>query len=327
MDQEEIKVSILLLTYNSDWERVKLTLQGILWQDYKNYEIIVADDGSKDNLKEKLLAYFAEKNFENYQLVLNEENHGTVKNILSGLEKAKGLYVKPVGAGDLFYNAYSLGRAVAFMEESGAEGCVGLLRAFVEEKGRYRGVYYESPFDIEAYRKKDGERIRRNLLLYSDNVSGAGMFCKTAYYREYLEKIQPYVVYEEDIFQVMAALDGREFQLLDDYFVLYESNIGASTSKDSPFRKKIAEDVDSFYRFIIRTYPENKWVAKRKKLMKYYKIDNLYLRTLLRTVENPGLVPYLLSHYKQKAARATQKKNPEKGFLQEKSFIREFRHS
>lgn len=325
MNQEEIRVSILLLTYNSDWERVRLTLQGIMQQDYRNFEILVADDGSKDNLKEKFTAYFAEQGFDRYQLILNEENHGTVKNILSGLEKASGYYVKPVGAGDLFYNRHSLGRVVSFMDESGAEGCVGLLRAFVEEKGRYRGVYYESPFDIEAYRKRDGERIRRNLLLYSDNVSGAGMFCKTSYYREYLEKIQDYVIYEEDIFQVMAALDGREFQLFDEYFVWYEANIGASTSKNSPFRKKIAEDVDRFYRYMIRSYPENKWVIKRKKLMKYYKIDNLYLRTLLRTFENPGLVPYLLSHYKQKASHATEQKNAEKGFLQEKRFMKELR--
>ena len=105
MNQEEIKVSILLLTYNSDWERVRLTLQGIMKQDYRNYEILVADDGSKDNLKEKFIAYFAEQGFDRYQLILNEENHGTVKNILSGLEKASGYYVKRSGQAIFFITA------------------------------------------------------------------------------------------------------------------------------------------------------------------------------------------------------------------------------
>jgi glycosyltransferase involved in cell wall biosynthesis len=327
MNQETTAVTMLLLTYNSDWNRVRLTLQGILKQEYQDYEIVIADDGSKDNLHEQLISYFKEHNFERYTLVGNKENHGTVKNILSGLAQAKGKYVKPVGAGDLFYNSHSLGNMVAFMEKTGAEGAVGLLRAFVEEDGHYRGVYYESPFDIEAYRKNDREKIKRNLLVYSDNVSGAGMFCKTEYYKEYLEKIQNYVIYEEDIFQVMAALDDRGFVLFDDYFVWYESNIGVSTAKDSPFGKKLAADVDRFYRFIIKEYADNKWVQKRKKIMKYYKVDNLYLRTILKTFEDPAQIGYLLSHYQQRAKHATEKKNPEKGFLQEKSFLREYRKS
>ena len=44
-----MRFSIILLTYNVDMDEVKLTLKSILEQKFTDYEIVVSDDGSKEN--------------------------------------------------------------------------------------------------------------------------------------------------------------------------------------------------------------------------------------------------------------------------------------
>ena len=56
-------------------------------------------------------------------------------------------------------------------------------------------------------------------------------------------------------------------------------------------------DVEEFYRLLSEEYPDNKIIKKRLKLSKYYEIDNIYLRTLVRSCSNPGLYIYMLRHY------------------------------
>ena len=314
--ENKYDISVVVVTYNPSWDKLKLTLDAILQQTYKEYEIIVADDGSKDNLHEKTEAYFAEKGFTDYTMVMNPENQGTVKNLLSGVKVAKGKYIRGFGTGDMFYSENSMAELVAFMDQTGCEGCFGRMRGFYySDDGKIHFNRYTFPFDLECYRNDDEERILKNLIVYSDNVSGAAMSFRREYILEYLQILEGRVIYLEDVFQVMAALDGRRLQFFDRDLIWYECDEGISTNSKSGFRLKLMEDRDKFYEYLFERYPDSKWLKLRKRLMGIYRINNAYIRMLLSALKNPSVIAFLARHYLQ-IMRGTYDKSDGDGFLE-----------
>ena len=72
----EEKVDILLATYNGE-KYIKEQIESILNQTYKNIQIIISDDCSKDGTRQILKEY--EKN-DKIKVFYQEENLGYVKN-------------------------------------------------------------------------------------------------------------------------------------------------------------------------------------------------------------------------------------------------------
>lgn len=324
MENSKIAFTVLVVTYNSDYLKLVMTLETIIQQNMKHkFQIVIADDGSKEQYFSEVEAFFKKKNFTDYKIVCNKKNAGTVKNLLSGLEVAQGKYVKFLSAGDGFYASDTMNKIYEFMEKTNAPVCFGLLRGYRKnEQGTMESVAYYHPFDIQAYRKNDIKRIQRNLILYSDNVCGAAICYRTDVAKEYMKKISDCVVYEEDIFQVLAAVEGKAVQLYDDYMIWYEIGDGISTNKKSKFQELLAVDVDHFYKKLYEWHPENKYIRKRFKLMKYYKIKNLYIRTIFRTFENPHAIVYLFRSFVQRMQGVHQKECTQIGFLEQDEFWR-----
>lgn len=92
MQNSEVLFSIIVASYNYE-DYIKATLDSISEQTYKNFEVIVVDDGSKDNSLEVIKNY-CEK-YPNFYLYTHEnnENRGLKDSILLGLSKAKGEYI------------------------------------------------------------------------------------------------------------------------------------------------------------------------------------------------------------------------------------------
>lgn len=85
-------ISVLVTSYNYD-KYIQQTLDSILNQTYKNYEVIVVDDGSTDNSVALISKYVKEyKKFHLYQH-RGGVNKGFPASIKLGIEKAKGDYV------------------------------------------------------------------------------------------------------------------------------------------------------------------------------------------------------------------------------------------
>ena len=209
------------------------------------------------------------------------------------------------------------------MKADSLDYCHGLIRGYHRlEDGSIQYIPYSHPFDIEAYRKRDMDKITRNLVLYSDNTCGAGICYEKKFFIHYMNLISEVVKYEEDIFQVVAAVENKKTALFDDYVIWYEIGLGVSTNKKSKIYDLLAKDVDGLYRKLYEWHPENKYVKKRYSLLPLYNIKNLYVRTILRFFVNPDSIRYLLSSYYQRFAKKHEKKNPSPGFLDDESFIK-----
>lgn len=81
--------SVVVPSYNRA-ELICTTINSILGQDYKNFEIIIIDDGSKDNTEEVIQDAFGQLSNVRYYKKENEER-GRARNF--GINKALGQYI------------------------------------------------------------------------------------------------------------------------------------------------------------------------------------------------------------------------------------------
>lgn len=316
-----MKFTVLVITYNADLFKTYLTLQSVLEQKYEDVEVVIADDGSKNNHFSEIREFLERKQFKQYKLVANKENQGTVQNLLSGLQQTEGKYVKFISSGDTLYDENTLQKVYEFMEERACTCCFGLIQGYRRDaEGNVKKVPYYHPFDINAYRKHDVRRIVKDLVLYSDNVCGASICYEREFAVEYMQRIQNEVVYEEDIFQVLAAVEGKPLQLYDDYMIWYEIGTGMTTKKNSGFEEWIRQDVDRFYRALYQQHGEHPDVRKRFQLLEFYKIKNLYIRTILRFFVNPDALRYFVDSMIQRKRGAHRKATDKIGFLEQEKF-------
>lgn len=95
-------VSVGILTYNSS-KTVLETLESIKAQTYKNIELIISDDGSKDNSVEVCQKWIDENKdrFVRCEIVTVPENTGIPANANRRVQASQGTWIKTCGADDL----------------------------------------------------------------------------------------------------------------------------------------------------------------------------------------------------------------------------------
>lgn len=104
-------VSIIIPAYNAE-KYIKQTIESAIGQTYKNIEVIVIDDGSKDGAAEIV------KSFGDQRIIyIFQENKGQSAARNSGIKIAKGKYISFLDSDDLFL-PQKIERQVDFLESN-----------------------------------------------------------------------------------------------------------------------------------------------------------------------------------------------------------------
>lgn len=93
------KVSVLIITYNQE-DFIAEAIESVLNQSYKNYEIVISDDGSTDRTV-SILRELKKKFPEKIKLITNERNSGITKNCNIALHHCSGEFIVLMGGDDL----------------------------------------------------------------------------------------------------------------------------------------------------------------------------------------------------------------------------------
>lgn len=95
------EISIIIPCFNAE-KTIINTLNSINAQTYKNFEVIIVNDGSEDNSEEKIKRYICE----NPSIKINyffQENRGVSVARNEGIRKACGKYITFIDADDLYH--------------------------------------------------------------------------------------------------------------------------------------------------------------------------------------------------------------------------------
>ena len=235
------EVSVLVVTYHPDLQKLRQTLLSILRQADVRPEIIVADDGSEDNLSAQITSLFQERAFADYRLVMNPVNQGTVANCVSGLSVATGRYVKIISPGDFFCGERVLRDWLDELAARGAKWSFSdtvCYRQDGEEEAQVPAP--RAPVWQEPYERRDEAKIRWNYVVLEDVAPGAAMLSDTQLTLRYLRRLQAAGIrYAEDFMYRLMMYDGVIGAYWPKPTVFYEYAAGISSGKDSVWVQRL----------------------------------------------------------------------------------------
>ncbi len=151
------KVSFIVITHNfSDF--ICDCLNSIKNQTYKNFEIIVVDDVSKDATREKISNYIKSNSKLDITFIKNENNIGQLASFLEGLKAAKGQFVCSIDGDDILFPEYCAMHIEAHMKTSVA--LTTCKQAEIDENNVIHTLNsIESPCKKESYFNIDNKTI------------------------------------------------------------------------------------------------------------------------------------------------------------------------
>lgn len=159
-------VSVVIPVYNG-YQYIKDTVKSVQNNSYKNLEIILVNDGSKDKSKEICLKL--KKKYKNIRFFSFKKNRG-LSNVLNyAVKKAKGKYIARINQDDLMTQT-RLSSQVYFLENNSEHVLVGGNLELINEHGK--------TIDVMSYPQTDQE-IRNNWLYLNAFADPAVMYRKT----------------------------------------------------------------------------------------------------------------------------------------------------
>jgi glycosyltransferase involved in cell wall biosynthesis len=140
-------VSVVIPAYNAE-AFIQKTLTSVLSQTYKNLEILVIDDGSTDRTVE-IVEAMAEG--DRRIRLLQQSNSGVAAARNLGIKHAKGEFIAPLDADDIWYPQNIEKQVQCFLESNANVGLVYSWSADVDDQDIPTGTFHTAQIEGKVY--------------------------------------------------------------------------------------------------------------------------------------------------------------------------------
>ncbi|HEC91432.1 MAG TPA: glycosyltransferase [Candidatus Atribacteria bacterium] len=178
------KVSVIITVYNEE-RYLKEAIESILAQSFKNFELVIVNDGSTDDTA-KILDHYKNKD-SRMKTITHTTRMGQSKARNEAINNSSGEYIAILDADDISL-PYRLEEQVKFIESHKEIGLVGSAAYKIDEKGGILGVI---PV-IECNEDIQKELLVRNCFVHSSIMFRREIFRKIGGYREEFIAAQDY---------------------------------------------------------------------------------------------------------------------------------------
>ncbi len=192
-------VSVITLTYKN-FDGLLDTIASVLNQDWPEFEYIISDDGSGNFPKEKVMDFVEKnkkKNITNFELILNENNCGTVKHLNNVLKKCHGEYIFDISSSDMFIDQHAISRIMNAFE---SDKCDVIVASRVDYKNSKIIETCPHFYDWKNVKKLDTREKRLSAFFLTQHFD---MF------------IAPNVIYKKSVIERNDFFD-ENYKLLED---------------------------------------------------------------------------------------------------------------
>ena len=95
---QKLKVSVLMTVFNTNLIYTKRAIDSVLKQDFQDFELIIIDDGSKENNRESLMDYVEQ--YEDKITYIRHSNRGQSASVNRGVLYSQGEYITILDSDD-----------------------------------------------------------------------------------------------------------------------------------------------------------------------------------------------------------------------------------
>ena len=95
---KQVKVSVLMTVFNTNLLYTKRAIDSVLDQDFQDFELIIIDDGSKENNRESLMDYV--EKYEDKISYIRHSNRGQSESVNRGVLYSLGEYITIIDSDD-----------------------------------------------------------------------------------------------------------------------------------------------------------------------------------------------------------------------------------
>ena len=219
-------VSIGILTYNSA-KYIIDALESVKNQTYKNIELIVSDDCSKDNTVEICRKWIEENKsrFVNTKLITVEKNTGTTANGNRRFRACNGEWLKGCAGDDALFPdcVEKFVRYVSTHPE--AKFVVGKIKAYLNTFDEENVIedHFSGYNDNEDILEKSAEEQFKRMIYGNTFIPPAGFF-NMAVVREVGGYDEKYGILEDFPFYLKVMKAGYKFYKMDEFVTKYRSS-------------------------------------------------------------------------------------------------------
>ena len=269
-------ISIAMTTYNGE-KYLREQLDSILTQTYKNFELIICDDCSKDKTRKILTEYEQKDN--RIKIYFNEENLGFKKNFEKAISFCNGDYIAFCDQDDV-WNSTKLELSLS---EIKSYSLLCTNAELTDSNLKPLGYTMKDSITIPNF-TKDNLEILKNLI-HHNFVQGATILAKSVFIKKYLPI--PKDVIFHDWYYAVCAMCENGIKYLDNCTIKYrqhqsnvtenkKNNLGNLIKPVIYDKERILKDTNQklfFLNFVVSK-------SKASQSDKYFKECKKYLESL-----------------------------------------------
>lgn len=225
------KVSIVIAAYNIE-KYIERCLDSVINQSYRDLEIIVVNDGSKDTTLEKLEKKAME---DNRIVIVNKQNQGLIEARKSGYEKVTGEYVLFID-GDDWIDLDAVKKLKSKIEENNSDiVCFEYFETF-DNKKKVEGI------KSKKFNNLQGKEFLKCILTGEILPMIWGKFLRVSFLKNNNIEFPSNISYAEDLaFVSSLGCNNPSVTYLDENLYMYYQRDESITKQISPKLLEISE--------------------------------------------------------------------------------------
>lgn len=260
---EQIECSVVMTVYNAE-KYLRDTIESVLRQTMKNFELIIVNDCSTDSSEEIVKSYLTDKRIKYFK---NEKNLKVSRTRNFGVSKAQGKYVAFIDSDDIWLDN-KLEKQLKYIKEKNAK-IVYSGYGFIDDDGNYLNRVFNVPTKVN-FKKL----LRQNVITPSASMFEKDILVKYPFYADAVH---------EDFVAFLQMLKNEKIYAygINDPLILYRLTVNSKS------RNKVKA-----MKMTLKTYKEvGLNIFQTLACLPFYVINGLNKYKGLKVAKNEGYIP------------------------------------